>query len=167
MTVPDSYPLRRMEDCIDNVGSANFVSKLDMLKDYWQVPLTPRASEISSFVTPDNFLQYTTMPFGPGNASATFQLVNVVLYDVPNCSAYLDDLVIYSVDWVKHVHSLKNMLERLDKALLTLNLAKCEFGQATVTYLGKEVGQGQVRPVEAKVQANSEFPVPTTRRELR
>ncbi len=40
MTVPDSYPLPRIEDCIDNIGSASFVTKLDMLKGYWQVPLT-------------------------------------------------------------------------------------------------------------------------------
>lgn len=32
VTEPDSYTLPRMEDCIDNIGSANFVSKLDMLK---------------------------------------------------------------------------------------------------------------------------------------
>ncbi len=54
------------------------------------------------------------------------------------------------------------MFERLVKANLTLNLAKCEFGQVTVTYLGMEVGQGQVRPVEAKVTAMTECPVPTT-----
>ncbi len=30
-----------------------------------------------------------------------------------------------------------------------------------------EVGQGQVRPVEAKVRAIAEFPFPTTSRELR
>ncbi|KAI2649596.1 Retrovirus-related Pol polyprotein [Labeo rohita] len=168
VTVPDSYPLPRMEDCVDNVGSAHFVSKLDMLKGYWQVPLTSRASEISAFVTPDTFLQYTSMAFGLRNAPATFQrLVNIVLADVPNCSAHLDDLVIYTMSWQEHLSSLRLVFERLSNASLTLNLAKCEFGKATVTYLGKEVGQGQVRPVEAKVTAILEFPVPITRRELR
>lgn len=168
VTVPDSYPLPRMEDCVDNVGFAQFVSKLDMLKGYWQVPLTFKASEIAAFVTPDSFLQYTAMAFGLRNAPATFQrLVNKILIDVPNCSAYLDDLVVYSKEWSEHIKSLRMVFERLAKALLTLNLAKCEFGQATVTYLGKEVGHGQVRPVEAKVRAVSEFPVPNTRRELR
>ena len=38
---------------------------------------------------------------------------------------------------------------------------------ATVTYLGKEVGRGQVCPVSAKVSAIEAFPPPTTRRELR
>ncbi len=56
---------------------------------------------------------------------------------------------------------------RLANASLTLNLAKCEFAKAVVTYLGKRVGQGQVRPVEAKVCAIVEFPIPTNKRELR
>ncbi len=144
-----------MEDCIDNLGSARYVSKLDLLKGYWQVPLTSRASDISAFVTPDNFLQYSVMAFGMRNAPATFQrLINIVLSGVPNCNAYLDDLVVYSVDWSEHISLLWTVFERLANA-------KCEFGQATIIYLGKEVGQGQVCPVEAKVKAIAEFPSPT------
>ncbi len=72
-----------MEDCVDDVGSARFVTKLDLLKGYWQVPLTERAAEISAFVTPDNFLNYTVMAFGLRNAPATFQrLMNTILGDV-------------------------------------------------------------------------------------
>lgn len=168
VTVPDCFPLPRMEDCVDNLGSARYVSKLDLLKGYWQVPLTSRASDISAFVTPDSFLQYSVMAFGMRNAPATFQrLINIVLLGVPNCNAYLDDLVVYSTDWAEHVSLLRTVFERLAKASLTLNLAKCEFAQATITYLGKEVGQGQVRPLEAKVTAIAEFPTPATRRELR
>ncbi len=52
VTKPDLFPLPRMEDCVDQVGSANFVSKFDLLKGYWQVPLSPRAREIAAFITP-------------------------------------------------------------------------------------------------------------------
>ncbi len=168
VTVPDCYPLPRMEDCVDSVGSAKFVSKLDLLKGYWQVPLTPRASDISAFVTPDSFLQYQVMAFGLRNAPATFQrLIQTVLAGVPNCRAYLDDLVIFSNDWTEHLSLLRTVFERLERASLTINLSKCVFGQATVTYLGKCVGNGQVKPVEEKVAAITNFPVPITRRELR
>ena len=168
VTVQDSYPLPRMEDCVDNLGSAAFVTKLDLLKGYWAVPLTRRASEVSAFVTPDHFLQYEVMAFGMCNAPATFQrLVNIVLEGVPNCNAYLDDLIVYSADWAEHIKLLKMVFGRLAKASLTLNLAKCEFGKATVTYLGRQVGQGQVRPIEAKVAAITAYPAPTTRRGLR
>jgi len=157
-----------MEDCIDTIGSAVFITKLDLLKGYWQVPLTERASDVSAFVTPDHFLQYTVMAFGMRNAPATFQrLMNIVLGGVPQCNVYLDDIVVYSNDWESHVASLAIVFERLAKAALTLNLAKCDFARATVTYLGKQVGQGQVKPVDAKVAAVLAYPVPTNRRELR
>ncbi|XP_048035833.1 uncharacterized protein LOC125261281 [Megalobrama amblycephala] len=168
VTVPDCFPMPRIEDCVDSVGSAKFVSKLDLLKGYWQVPLTPRASEISAFVTPDCFLQYRVMAFGLRNAAATFQrLVNLVLADVPNCNAYLDDIVVYSQSWSEHVSLLETVFKHLQEASLTLNFSKCEIGKATVTYLGKQVGYGQVRPVMAKISAINDFPVPKTRRELR
>lgn len=168
VTVPDSFPLPRMEDCIDSVGPSKFITKLDLLKGYWQVPLTPRASDVSAFVTPDDFMQYTVMAFGMRNAPATFQrLMQLVLGDVPNCNVYLDDVVVYSNSWEDHLASLSVVFHRLADASLTLNLAKCEFGKASVTYLGKQVGHGQVRPVDAKVEAVLSYPVPTSRRELR
>lgn len=168
VTKPDSYPLPRMEDCVDRVGNAAFVTKIDLLKGYWQVPLSERAKEISAFVTPDYFLHYTVMAFGLRNAPATFQrLVNRVIEGMRNVEAYLDDLVIYSASWSEHLEQIENLFSRLSRANLTVNLAKCEFGRATVTYLGKIVGGGQVRPVESKVEAITNFPVPKTRRDLR
>lgn len=168
VTVRDSYPLPRLEDCVDNLGNAKFVSKLDLLKGYWQVPLTDRASNIAAFVTPDHFLQYTVMAFGMCNAPATFQrLINTVIAGVSNCNAYLDDLIIYTDSWDEHLRVLTQVFGRLAQANLTLNLSKCEFGKATVTYLGRQVGQGQVRPIEAKVAAITACSVPTTRKALR
>ncbi len=168
VTKPDSYPLPRLDDCIDQVGSASFVTKLDLLKGYWQVPLSQRAREISAFVTPDHFGQYKVMAFGMRNAPATFQrLVNKVLEGVTGCEAYLDDLVIYSFSWPQHLAQLEDVFKRLRAANLTLNLSKCEFGQATLTYLGKVVGHGHVSPIGAKVEAIVNFPVPSSRRELK
>ena len=153
-----------MDDCIDRVGSAKYVTKLDLLIGYWQVPLSQHASEISAFVTPDRFLQYTVMPFGLRNTPATFQrLMNTVLSGVKTCEAYLDDIVAYSSTWYHHLNKLQEIFSRLEAASLMLNLAKCEFGKAVVTYLEKHVGQRQVRPLLAKVPDILEFPVPETR----
>ncbi|KAL2076972.1 hypothetical protein ACEWY4_027431 [Coilia grayii] len=144
LTKPDSYPLPRVDDCVDRLGSAVYVSKTDL--GYWQVPLADRAKEISAFVTPDHFLQYTCMAFGLRNAPATFQrLINGVLEGVANCEAYLDDLILHSTTWPEHLGLLSTVFQRLSAANLSINLAKCEFGQATVVYLGKVVGGGQVR----------------------
>uniref|UniRef100_A0A1A8MG90 ribonuclease H n=1 Tax=Nothobranchius pienaari TaxID=704102 RepID=A0A1A8MG90_9TELE len=147
---------------------SNFITKIDLLKGYWQVPLTAAASEISAFVTPDVFLQYTVMPFGMRNAPATFQrLINKVTAGLTNCSAYLDDIVIHTSSWKEHIATLTELFKRLAAARLTVNLAKCEFVKATVSYLGKQVGHGCVRMLKDKVRSISDFPVPKTRRELR
>lgn len=168
ITKPDSFPMPRMEDCIDRVGGARLVTKLDLLKGYWQVPLTARASEISAFVTPDDFLNYTVMAFGMRNAPATFQrLMQKVLSGVKSCEVYLDDVVVYSDSWEEHIKTLREIFARLSEASLTINLAKCEFCKAVVTYLGKQVGHGQIRPVDAKVTAILLYPGPKTKRELR
>lgn len=168
LTKVDSFPLPRMDDCVDRVGAAKYVSKLDLLKGYWQVPLSERAKEISAFVTPDGLWSYSVMAFGMKNAPSTFQrLVNKVLAGLPNCEAYLDDLVVYSSSWEEHLTQLAAVFRRLSRANLTVNLAKCEFVKATVTYLGKIVGQGQVRSVRAKVEAIDNFPIPHDRKALR
>lgn len=167
VTKPDCYPLPRMEDCIDEVAGAKFVTKLDLLKGYWQVPLTARAREISAFITSSGLFSYSVMPFGLRNAPATFQrLMNKVLSGLTGCAAYLDDVVLYSDTWVDHVRHLEALLDQLVHANLTVNLAKCEFAKATVTYLGRVVGQGVVRPVQAKVDAIDKYPAPTSKKEL-
>lgn len=75
-----------MEDCIDPIGSAKFVIKFDLLKGYWQVPLTERASQSSAFATPDALLQYNVLALGLKNIPATFQcLMNQVLPKIKLC----------------------------------------------------------------------------------
>lgn len=64
------------------------------------------------------------------------------------------------------ISQLKQVFIRLTEANLTVNLAKCDFVKATVVYLGKIVGGGMVKPVNAKIEAITSFPVPSTRREL-
>ncbi len=163
----DSYPIPRIEDCIDRVGQSKFVTKLDLLKGYWQVPLTEKAKEISAFVTPNGFYQFKVMPFGLKNAPATFQrLVNSVIADIDGCEAYIDDLVLYADTWEKHMEQLHKLFEKLSNANLTVNLVKSSFCHATVTYLGHIVGQGKVKPVQAKVEAINMYPTPTNKKEL-
>ena len=53
VTKVDCYPIPRIEDCIDRIGWARFITKCDLTKGYWAIPLTGKAKEISAFVVPD------------------------------------------------------------------------------------------------------------------
>ena len=90
--------------------------------------------------------------------------MNLVVAGLDGCAVYLDDVVVYSNSWGAHLSIIRDLFQRLSEACLTVNLAKCEFASATVTYLGKVVGQGEVRPVRAKTLAIDRYPSPTNKR---
>jgi hypothetical protein len=167
VTKADTFPIPRIDDCVDKIGTAKYVSKFDLLKGFWQIPLTERAKEVSAFVTPKGLYQYKVMPFGMRNSPATFQrLINSVIADIEGCEGYIDDVVIYSDTWEEHLMIMRKFFKRLSEANLTINLIKSEFGCGHVTYLGHVVGQGQVKPVEAKVEAISMFPQPASKKHV-
>ena len=168
ITKTDSYPLPRVDDCVDRIGNAQFISKFDLLKGYWQVPLTERAKEISAFITHNGLYQCSVMPFGMKNAASTFQrLMNIVCSKVKNCVVYIDDVVIYSNSWEDHLQSIRELFKAIQNANLVINLAKSDFSQAKITYLGFEVGYGKVLPKESNIQAILDFPIPKTRKNIR
>ena len=68
-----------MEDCIDRIENAKYVTKFDLLKRFWQGPLTERAKKVSAFVTPNGPYQYKVMPFDMKNSPATFQRLKALL----------------------------------------------------------------------------------------
>ena len=61
---------------------------------------------------------------------------------------------------------MSSYLEQLSEAKLTVNLSKSKFGHAEVTFLGHVLGNGQVKPTGAKIQALLEYPVPQNKQEL-
>ena len=131
-TKSDSFPIPRIADYIDQIGNAKFVSTFDMLKGYWQVPLTQRAREISAFVTQSGLYQYKVMPFGMKNAPATFQrMVNKLVRDIDGCVGYIDDVVIFSDNWSDHIRQIEHFFQIMREAKLTINLMKSEFGKGT------------------------------------
>ena len=144
VTKSDAYPIPRIEDCTDNVGNASFVTKMDLLKGYWQVEMTDRAKAISSFVTMDGLYQYNVLPFGMKNSRSSFQrLMNKVLKGIKGCSVYIDDILLYTESWPEHVELLEKVFKKLDEANLTVNLAKSHFVRADVEYLGFKIRGGR------------------------
>ena len=69
-----------MDDYIDKIGNTKYITKFDLLKVFWQNPLTERDKETSAFVTPDGLFQYNVMLFGMKSSPATFQrLINSII----------------------------------------------------------------------------------------
>ena len=72
----DTFPIPRMDDCIDKIGNSKYITKFDLLKGFWQIPLTERAKQISLFVTPDGLYHYKVMPFGIKKLCSNISMLN-------------------------------------------------------------------------------------------
>jgi hypothetical protein len=168
VTIPDPFPMPRVETLINKVGQAKFLTKLDMTKGFWQIPIAPAAVEVTAFVTPNGHFQWKYMPFGLRNSPGSFsRLVKKVFAGLESfCDAYLDDVIIFSMAWSCHMNHLEQVLTRVKDANLTLNVKKCVFADAEVDFLGHHVGRGVVAPRSQKVEVMLNFPRPTTKKQL-
>ncbi|XP_054875465.1 uncharacterized protein LOC129351003 [Amphiprion ocellaris] len=165
----DAYPMPRIDDLLEKIGWAKFITTLDLCKGYWQVPLEESSRPYTAFQTPAGLFQFTVMPFGLHGAPATFQrLMDRVLQGCGDCSAaYLDDVVIFSNTWEEHLQHLERVLSQIQQAGLTLNPAKCQWAKEEAMYLGYRLGRGEVRPQMDKVEAIRSCPRPHTKKEVR
>ena len=79
------------------------------------------------------------MPFGITNVPAFFQhFINDTLRHFLDvfCTAYLDDILIYSDSLAEHQIHVRQVLGKLQQAGLYLKPEKCEFHVQEVKYLG-------------------------------
>ena len=166
VTEPDPFPLPRIDDLLDKVGKARYMTKVDMAKSYYQVRCHDDCVPMTGFVTPFGFFRWKYMPFGLRNAPATFSrlVCKLILGCESFCAVYIDDLLIFSDSWSNHMKHLRIVFERVRNAGLTLKRSKCEFAVAELDYLGHHIGLGKVTPREQKVRALLEFPRPTNRK---
>lgn len=118
---------------------------MDLAKGYYQVPLHPDAIPKTSFVTSQGKFEFLVLPFGLKNAPASFQrLMDKVLAGIGNSLAYIDDIVVFSDSWAEHKQHLEQVFRRLHEAGLVVKSKKCQFGTATVSFLGHIIGKGTV-----------------------
>lgn len=111
----DAYPMSRIDELLERIGRARYITSLDLCKGNWQVPLEPVSRPYTAFQTPAGLFQFTVMPFGLHGTSATFQrLMDQVLLGCEDCSnAYLDDMVIFSDTWEQHLGHLERVLGQI------------------------------------------------------
>ncbi|RDD35996.1 Retrovirus-related Pol polyprotein from transposon 17.6 [Trichoplax sp. H2] len=169
VTKINAYPLPRIDDILDTIGKAKFITTLDLSKGYWQIPVEESSKTCTAFTTPYGLYEFNVMPFGLHNAPATFQsLVNKLFAEHHEYVAvYLDDIVVFDMVWDEHLAHLEIVFEILKAAHLTLRPAKCVFAHGMVTYLGHQIGTGIVKPSKLKIKAVADFPSLKTKRDVR
>jgi hypothetical protein len=166
VTRKDRYPLPLIQETLRNLSEGRIFTKLDVIAAFHQIRVAEGDEWKTAFRTRFGLFEWLVTPFGLANAPSTFQrYINWVLRDLLDdcCSAYIDDIIIYSKDKKQHRKHVEEVLKRLQAAGLQCDIDKCEFGVKSTKYLGfiVEAGKG-LRMDPEKVKAIQDWEAPTT-----
>jgi len=165
MTLRDSYPIPRMDECIDSLGDANIFTTLDANCGYWQIEIADQDKDKTTFTSHHGLYRFVRMPFGLRNAPSTFQrVIDIILSTVKwqYALVYLDDVIIYSRSAEEHMTHVATVLRMLMEAGVTLKLRKCSLFADKVDYLGHVIRPGKLEVSEHTTDAVRDVKEPTT-----
>lgn len=156
ITIKNRYPLPLIQETLARLSKAKIYTKLDIVAAFNRIRIAEGQEYLTAFNTRYGLYETLVMPFGLTNAPATFQArINEILHPFLDvfCTAYIDDILIYSDDLVSHRGHVKLVLKALQDAGLQCDIKKCEFEVTEVIYLGMIISVDGVRMDPSKVQA--------------
>ncbi|KIH56049.1 integrase core domain protein [Ancylostoma duodenale] len=165
VTIPDRYPLPRIEDLLEKVAGHRFYTSFDLASGYMQLLLSPESQRKCGWATHRGIYQFVYLPFGLRNAGAYFcRAMSRILTGLDdNCLAYLDDIIVFDKDFDSHLLSLKKVLERFRIFNIKVSGKKLtSIAQSKITFLGHEISGTFYAPAERNIRAIREMPIPTT-----
>ena len=163
VTVKDSYPMPRVDECLERMEGAQWFSSLDLQHGYWQIPMREDDWQKTAFTTHIGLYEFTRTPMGVSNAPATFQrIMESVLngLDLSIAVIYIDDIVVPGKTFDEAAVNLATVLERLEKANLRVKTKKCHLFQKSIQFLGHVVSGDGIRPTQAKMVEVRRWPTP-------
>nr|XP_034301896.1 uncharacterized protein LOC117681450 isoform X2 [Crassostrea gigas] len=167
-TVFDAEPMPSPESIFSKMTGKKFVSKIDLSKGYWQVPMADESKPLTAFSTPSGLYQFRTMPFGLVNAPATFsRMMRKLLQGMNGVENFIDDVIVFTDTFEEHLHILKTVFERLRDAGLAARPTKCFIGFDKIDCLGHMVGNKCLEPEQDKIDAVRNAPIPQTKKQVR
>ena len=167
ITRKDRYPLPLIRETLTMIAKAKWLTKLDVILAFHKIRIAKGHEWKTAFRTRYGLYEWQIMPFVMTGSPATFQrYINWVLREYLDdfCSAYADDVLIYSSGSLRdHREKVSKVLAKLQAAGLPLDIDKCEFEARSVKYLGFiiEAGVG-VKVDPDKVKAILEWEAPKT-----
>jgi len=170
ITIRDRFPIPTIDELLDELGEAQWFSKLDLMHGYHQILMKADDVYKTAFRTHQGHYEFRVMPFGLCNAPSTFQATMNQLFR-PCLRRFIivffDDVLVYSKTMADHVKHLETAFKLLLSEQYSLKQSKCAFAQSQLEYLGHIVSGNGVEPVPEKLQAIREWPLPRSVKALR
>ncbi|GFW56990.1 retrovirus-related Pol polyprotein from transposon 17.6 [Trichonephila clavipes] len=151
-----------------NIPHTAIMSALDHRSGCYQLTVNPKDTVKTAFVTKNGTYAFRRMPFGLSEEAPNFQKANdLILKPVIGkfVNAYMDDVIISSPSFTRHVEHLREVFRLLEEAGLTLNKENCKVGRE-FKYLGLIISKEGIKTDETNVRAIDEMKPPINSKEV-
>jgi transposase InsO family protein len=165
LTRKDRYPLPLLDETLARLSKAKVFTKLDIRQAFHRIRMDPASEDLTTFRTRYGTYKCKVLPFGLTNGPATYQrYMNDTLMDYLDdfCTAYLDDIMIYSENELEHEEHVRKVLQRLRQAGLQADIRKSEFSVKRTKYLGFIVSTKGIEADQEKTLAIRQWDAPRT-----
>lgn len=170
LTVKEHYPLPVIDDYLARLHGKNYFTCLDLKAGFHHVKIAEESIKYTSFVTPDNQMEFVRMPFGLVNAPSNFQrYINLIfkeLLDEGLILIYLDDILIPTTTVKDNLEILEQVLHLMSINKLELRLDKCYFLYKRIKYLGYYVSNKGIEVSDEHISAVRKFPKPLNSKQV-
>ena len=170
ISIRDSFPLPRIEEALQAVQAAMWLTSFDVAQGYLQMVMEEEYMKNTAFRAGSSGLYgFTRMPFGLTNAGASFcHLMEMCISDQQYITPlfYLNDICIFAETADQMLDRIQFTLNRLKGFNLKIKPKKSFFFQAEVNFLGHILSQRGVSLNPEKVEKIHDLPVPTTSKSI-
>lgn len=170
VTVPDHFPLPRIDDLIAKVSGNRFFTSIDCASGYLQLKLSDAAARKCGWITHQGVYEFAYLPFGLKNAGAYFsRAMSKILSGLQdNCLFYLDDICVFSKTFPEHLDTLQKILERFRTFKLKISGKKFkEIARSKIVFLGHEISGNGYWPADRNLKSLKELQTPKTTRDVK
>ena len=164
VTRKDHFPLPFMDQLLERISGHPFYCFLDGYLGYFQIEISAKDQEKTTFTCPFGTYAYRRMPFGLCNALATFQRYKLNFFSdfvERIMEVYMDDVTVYGGSFEECLINLETVLHRCREKNLVLNWEKCHFVVNQGIVLGHIISNKGIEVDKAKIEMISKIPSPT------
>ncbi|MBW0488598.1 hypothetical protein O181_028313 [Austropuccinia psidii MF-1] len=169
-TVPDRYPIPKIQTVITKISQAVYISTMVALKGFHQNVVTPRARKYLRIVVHCGVYEYFRMPFGIKNAPSHFQrIMNEIHPDKLSegwLRIYIDDIILCSKTLEENIYRLSRVLSKIKSLNINISFKKFHFGIKELKALGYVLSGCTLATDQIKVAAVLLKPMPQKKKKF-
>ena len=158
LTKKDAYPIPLITKTLAQLKGAKVFIKIDIRQAFHKLRMAASSEDLTTMATRFGAFKWKVLLFRlMGGPASWQQFINDVLWEYLNkfCTAYLDDILIYSSNLREHKEHVRLVLAKLREFGIQADVDKCKFHVTETKYLGLIISTNGIKMNLVEIEASA------------